>query len=327
MTNPFHLMTIEELESLPEPVWLIHGLFEVGDVICVYGDPAVGKTFLALDWALSISAGARWLDRPVSRGPVVYVAAEGARNIGRRIAAWRQEHSEVPNTFRLVAEPVNLLLEEQVTALASAIEAASIAPTLIVFDTLARCFVGGDENSSKEMGQAIDNLRLLKKVDTTILLVHHSAKNAKMERGSGALRAAIETMFRVHRSGSSLRIETEKQKDNPEAGPIHFKLTSVDLPTGSSAVVRPTATPVEQFASGSGLANTHRILLEQLSQLEQPAKSGAWCQASQLKERTFDRYRERLLDKGYVETQGRSGYSLTEKGRHATSPPMSRLAA
>ena len=65
------------------------------------------------------------------------------------------------------------------TALASAIDAASIAPTLIVFDTLARCFVGGDENTSKDMGQAIDNLRLMKKVDTTICLFTTAQRTQK----------------------------------------------------------------------------------------------------------------------------------------------------
>jgi DNA-binding Lrp family transcriptional regulator len=82
---------------------------------------------------------------------------------------------------------------------------------LIVVDTLARCFTGGDENSSKDMGRfvaACDALR--KETGATVLVVHHSGKDKSSERGSSALRGAADAMFEV---------------TNPEFRKIHVRCT------------------------------------------------------------------------------------------------------
>ena len=50
-------------------------------------------------------------------------------------------------------------------------------PKLIIFDTLARCMVGGDENSPLDMGRAVaaaDRVRV--ETGAAVLLVHHPTK-------------------------------------------------------------------------------------------------------------------------------------------------------
>ena len=42
--------------------------------------------------------------------------------------------------------------------LADRIQALRTVPALIVIDALARCFVGGEENFAREMGEFVDGL-------------------------------------------------------------------------------------------------------------------------------------------------------------------------
>ncbi len=43
----------------------------------LYGPTGIGKTFLALDWAMSICSGQPWFGQEVRKGQVLYVLAEG----------------------------------------------------------------------------------------------------------------------------------------------------------------------------------------------------------------------------------------------------------
>ncbi len=83
-TFKFHKIT--DILSLPDPEWLIENLLVKGSFAVLFGAPGVGKSFLALSWALSLAAGKPWLDRAVIGGPVVYIAAEGFGGLKLRVA-------------------------------------------------------------------------------------------------------------------------------------------------------------------------------------------------------------------------------------------------
>ena len=58
ITDPkprFKLYTIEELEDLPDPDWLINGLIPENSLVELYGEPGAGKSFLALDFRAIIA--------------------------------------------------------------------------------------------------------------------------------------------------------------------------------------------------------------------------------------------------------------------------------
>jgi len=59
------------------------GLYEM------YGAPAVGKSFIALDIAFSVGTGHAFHEHAVQRGYVVYVNAEGGGGLGLRVSAWK----------------------------------------------------------------------------------------------------------------------------------------------------------------------------------------------------------------------------------------------
>ena len=165
--------------------------------VVVYGPPASAKSFLVLDWALSIASGRSWLGYEViSPGRVVYVVGEGAGGLRKRLQAWMQEHphATVPDGF-FIPEPVQLLKNEDVELLLTRI--VRRRPVLVILDTLATC-MDGDENSSKDMSLAIAAAkRIIGVTGATVILVHHTGKKGVEERGSSALRGAADTMMLV----------------------------------------------------------------------------------------------------------------------------------
>ncbi len=80
-------------------------------------------------------------------------------------------------------------------------------------DTLARCS-SAEENSATEVGQVIRTLDSLRHAlaGCTILVVHHTGKDlSKGERGSSALRGAMDTLIKLDGDGT---VKFDKQKDS-----------------------------------------------------------------------------------------------------------------
>ena len=64
-------LTLEQVFVLPPPVWQIDQHFAVGSLVTLFGPSGVGKSFVALDYALCIATGRPYLGRFESlRGPV-----------------------------------------------------------------------------------------------------------------------------------------------------------------------------------------------------------------------------------------------------------------
>lgn len=231
------LFTAEDLLALPEPKWLIEGIIPAGSLAVLFGDSSAGKTFVALDWALSIASGTSWLGHAVRQGPVVYVVAEGGRGLGIRYRAWIQDRGR-PDTSAagFVTEAINLRdcadVERLRTDVLSLLDGP---PALLVIDTLARCMVGGDENSARDVGEfvaAVDDLR----GDRAALVVHHTGKDRGAARGSSALRGAADVMVKVVRNGTTVKLKCDKPpKDGPEFDAISLNMAPV---AGSLALRR-----------------------------------------------------------------------------------------
>src|SRR5919199_3548534 len=87
------LLTIEELEQLPAPRWLVGNHLVAESISVLFGPSGGGKTFVALDLALTVATGQDWLGtEPVEAGYVVYATSEGLAGLARRIHAWRAAH-------------------------------------------------------------------------------------------------------------------------------------------------------------------------------------------------------------------------------------------
>jgi hypothetical protein len=257
-----------------------------------------------------------WFGNAILRGPVLYVLAEGGRGFPRRIAAWQQRYGVGDDELDLscIVEPVNLHNAEDISHILRAADLLREPPKLVVFDTLARSMVGGDENSAQDIGLVIDRGgRIVRELGASVHFVHHAKKDSDVERGSTALRGAVDTLCLVREDDESGRVlSCEKQKDADPFDPMTFYLT----PVGDSCVV--SAQPPAGIRT---LTPTQRAALKVLAELfHNGATSTEWLRASGIAERTFYRVRQWAVREGYVSenTRGNSQrFTLTPSGHHA----------
>jgi hypothetical protein len=306
LLSRFKLLTLDELALLEPPAWLVEGYLPEDGTIVLYGEPGGGKTFIALDWTLSIATGTPWLKRGAQPGAVVYIYAEGARGIAQRCDAWFKEHglTAAPG-FRPVACPVNLLDMKEVGTLVQAILTAEVKPRLIVIDTLARCFGGGDENQTRDMNAFVAGCDHLRRFfpGASVLIVHHTGKNAeKGARGSIALKGAADAEFLVTKTKSgTIRLRNTKQKDSEPAADLPLRL----VPVGESCAIRAAdaaeaARAEEEVKAPRGKNTEDAVFFALLSLGLEGASYTAWLTASGEKKATFDRHRDKLVAAGRV---------------------------
>jgi hypothetical protein len=340
----FKLLSIKDLEDLPPPTWLIDGIIEDNVLGVLYGASGDGKSFVALDWALCIATNQKWLNRAVNGGQVIYVVAEGGRSFKKRIDAWVLENRmPAPTNMFVILDAVQFADPTHVDVLMSQIDEAVVAPRLIIIDTLARCFLGGDENSSKEMGLFIAACaEVQQRSGATVLAVHHTAKQRgnrpTAERGSNALRGAADVMIRVSKKDGIITVDVDKQKDDEEAKNIRLRMKTVVVgndPTTQKAVTSCVLIPAGGAPPvpprlGSAPLKTLRALV---SLPDAVAHSTDWREAvppdgdERIPTRTFQNHRADLIDGGFVvSVKGRDNwYQATQEGIAIAKPtPITR---
>lgn len=204
MANPpLRLIRADQLNTLPPTEILSGTRFVARGLNVVFGASGAYKSFYVLDAALRVAQSL----------PVAYVAAEGAGGLNGRVSAWCEYHQLPPGNLYFICQEVNLRDSDAVVALGKALN--PISPKLIVIDTLARCMLGGDENSAKDVGLAVQGCSSLQRAfQAAISVIHHTNKADKGERGSGALRGAADLMIEVISTGDgTIRIACSKTKD------------------------------------------------------------------------------------------------------------------
>jgi hypothetical protein len=227
----FRFRTLGEVLAQEPPEWLVHGLLTQGGTSLLTAKHASFKSFFALDLALCVATGKEWHAREVKRGPVLYIAAEGASGLQRRAKAWLEHYGLTEKAARLLVwdRPIALHEPDVLSEFIQAINQEE--PALIVVDTLARCAVGLEENSSADMGRYADAVdALARATGAHVLTVHHNNKGGEY-RGSTALPAAVDTHISLERKGECVTLKTEKQKDAEEGASLTFAL--VEVPSGS----------------------------------------------------------------------------------------------
>lgn len=312
----FKVLGLDQLLGLPDPEWLVDGVLPVGGFGLLYGEPGIGKSFVALDMALCVTTGTPWFGRRVRKGSVVYLALESLRGFKPRLLAWKERWKD-PGDIRFIGEAPNLLDLLDVGELARAIRSypRPQLPVLVVIDTLARAAGGVDENAAKDMGQVIASLDHLRTLlggatsNTAILLVHHSPKGkSNTPRGSSALPGAVDVQLNLTGESDRLTLEVQKLRDGEIPTPLRLTLETV----GGSAVVVP-------FCGETGSPSVSRsqlTTLRALAEIEVPGgvPASEWESSATVGRSTFYRHRKALIDRHLVDyTHGK--YQLTEEGK------------
>lgn len=233
----------------PTPIkWLVSGVLEAGVLAAAFGAPASGKSFVAIDLALSIASGRAWNDRGVKQGSVVYFAGEGKAGIKRRLTAWMQRN---PESRELIAE--HFYLSDRACNLPN--ETALVLDTLadvknlklVILDTLQRT-MEGDENSTRDMTAYIKSLDAIKAAhpESVVLVVHHTGHgSADRARGSSVLKASLDAEISVSKDDAGvITLKSSKAKDAEPFPPLSFRLESVVLDGWADETGQPVTSAV-----------------------------------------------------------------------------------
>jgi hypothetical protein len=247
-------MSLDDLDSLPDPEWLVEGVLPSGVFTVLAGAPGSTKSFWALDVACSVASGYPLHGAEVKAGKVIVAVGEGLRGMKWRIEAWKLAHPEadldaLKRNLVILPETVRILDPEMATRLVSTClhEAGDDGLRLFIIDTWARAMTGGDENSAQDTGLAIDVCETIcSKTGATTLVVHHTGADGSRERGSTALRGAADAQLHMERDEKSgiVKMKCTKIKDGELFADQYFVLKSF----GHSAILSP-----HQARFGEGL--------------------------------------------------------------------------
>lgn len=251
------LCPFAELVNRPPAPWAIRGLLREQSVALLYGRRGCYKSFIALDVAASLATGTPWHAHDIMNpGLVIYIAGEGGGGMVQRARAWAEQHGIDPKLIRIlfVTEPAivageSVDMDILIHRIREAIDwhdegwrdpetgfvydspTAREWPAMIIIDTLARCFLG-DENQQEDMGMFIQGVdRLKMEFNSSILIIHHTGLNESRERGSTALGSGMDTVYRidVDRDTKQLTLTNEKMKDSREPEPIVLSYREVEV--------------------------------------------------------------------------------------------------
>lgn len=230
----FRLWTLEEIAALPLPEWLIPDMMPRKGVSLFYGPGGSYKSFLVLQFALELARDGR---------PVIYIGAEGGRDLELRAAAWKMVHEidgELP--LRIVQDMPWASDGGMIQEFIDTVKESTIRPELIVIDTAARMMVGLNENDAKDMGLLVAAVDTLKRaLDCAVAVVHHTGKDASRgARGSAALEWATDAAFEIKADKATKAVEMwcRRQKGAAERErPWTFEGKAV----GQSLVFQPTS--------------------------------------------------------------------------------------
>lgn len=334
-------LDVAELARMPKPGFLIDGVLVEKGLGVLYGPPKIGKSFMALDWALHIAAGKQWCGRETKKGRAMYLLGEGIGGAGARLRAWSAYHKVEfekfvgmdPEIIELDPEdgwpwvvreaepfyectlplyfPTNMVnFYNPDSAFAFLDDLSSLFDNgidLLVVDTLARAMAGGDENKVGDVSQVIaiaDYIR--QETKASVLFVHHSRKGDNVERGSSALRGAVDTMMRLTGKGMLVTDFARDFEAGGSLGPFVFEKvkdsgvmklaeeTPQDAPVGSQDV--PRAKILEALYS-----HPHSSLKE-------------LAEAASMALPTADYHLRKLRDAGLAEMREHGRYRLTDLG-------------
>lgn len=235
----FGFISVNEIIKNVKPTrWLIKEYIEQHTMALLFGDPACGKSFIAIDLACCLATNTSWHGMDVVQGAVFYIAGEGHNGLGRRFKAWQEWNGiSLENAPLYVAQrPAQFFDAEHANAVAEAVQELvdlhNITPNLIIIDTLARNFGGGDENSTKDMNLFIQHVDELKdRWGATALIVHHTGHGDKgRARGAMALKGALDHEYQISKDDLDLiTLKATKTKDSSPPEEMSFEILNIQF--------------------------------------------------------------------------------------------------
>jgi RecA-family ATPase len=218
--------------------WLVEELWGASSVGVIGGAPKCAKTWLGLDMALSVATGTACLGKYAvpEPGPVLVYLAEDALPIVRERVDGMARHRGLDLAgveIHVITAPT-LRLDRDRDRMRLLETAKRLRPRLLVLDPLVRLH-GIDENHAGEVAKLLAYFRSLQRqLDLSVLLVHHTRKNAAVGaaagqglRGSSDIHAFGDSNLYLRRTKDHLVLSGEHRAASASA-PVYLELVATD---------------------------------------------------------------------------------------------------
>jgi hypothetical protein len=302
--------SLDEILRLPPLAWLVRDLLPASGVGLLVGPPNVGKSALAVDFALRVACGQDWHGREVRSGAVVFAAGEGVDGLGQRATAWLESTAARPvHDLGFVTGLPALSCEAGRAEFAAILEERR--PKLAVVDTIAAHWADS-EDKAEVVGPAMAALQALAaRVGCLVLLLHHERKPSAQPvaggawaavRGSGAWVGSADVVLSLSGTPDALVLTCTKQRDAERAKPVELALRAVDLAGGGRGVIvtprAPAASVVEPLPE---LRTRERLRAAMASAGARGLSHAEACQATGKSKSTASFHLARMVDDGDAE--------------------------
>ena len=218
--------------------WLVEQLWGDSSVGVIGGAPKCSKTWLGLDLALSVATGTACLGQFAvpHPGPVLVYLAEDALPIVRERVAGMARHRGLglaAVAIHVITAPT-LLLDREPHRSRLFETARRLRPRLLLLDPLVRMHAL-DENHAGEVAGLLAYFRSLQRqLDLSVILVHHTRKNAATGvaagqglRGSSDIHAFGDSNLYLRRTREHLVLASE-HRAAPAPPPVALQLVATD---------------------------------------------------------------------------------------------------
>jgi hypothetical protein len=242
--------------------YIVKNLLLAGQVSILCGAPNTGKSAVIAAAASHIAMGRDFAGHRASRAGVLYIAAEDPDGIADRAYPYLRAGIRAASPFHIHPHPVNLCAAHEVAYFieeAAAYQTATGCDGLfIVIDTLNLCIGDGDENSARDMGQAMGSAqRIARATGAHVMIIHHTAgHDGSRPRGSTAMEGNVDTLLTLQRADEKqpqgvVFISQRKQRSVRKGAPIAFKIEGFDAGTDSEGdpLTVPMAIPFQPTSS------------------------------------------------------------------------------
>jgi len=202
------------------------------------GAPKCSKTWLGLDLALSVATGTACLGKYAAPqpGPVLVYLAEDALSVVRERVASMARHRGLDLgqvEIHVITAPT-LRLDRDRNRGQLLETAQRLRPRLLLLDPLVRLH-GIDENNAGEVAGLLAYIRSLQRqLDLSVMLVHHTRKNAatgvaagQALRGSSDLHAFGDSNLYLRRTRDRLVLSSE-HRAAPASPPVSLQLVATN---------------------------------------------------------------------------------------------------
>ena len=227
----------ERVFDLPRPRYIVPKLLLENSIATIYGQKGNGKTHYSLALALEIARGGEWNGHKLKPRPVFYLVGEGSSSVVERLEAWKLSNKEdLPENFETghLQPAPQLLQADQLAGFVELLQRRKWSSGVVFLDTFQTATVGLDEISGRDMGEAIEALKVIaRETNSTVIIVHHAGKVLERgQRGHSSLGASVETEIEVSQDSNSgsIKAKVVKMRTAPDGWETSYKLELVQLP-------------------------------------------------------------------------------------------------